>query len=187
MCSNILLDVTGQTGLGLFIADNHARPKNQDTYTTWPHVESIRWFPHNYRLVTTRQCSSPFAAVSLCGVAGLAQTFPSLPVSGPFLPDVPCFQVPSDSVLPLQLWSSSRALRLYLHLQNWSDVFCFMSSFDVPKPFQPSLYHDYQLNPCFLQDLLISPVLQRGHTHCTSHHSHLGGCHDIVIGGKAPN
>ena len=36
---------------------------------------------------------SPFAAVSLCGVAGLAETFPSFPVSGPFLPDVPGFQV----------------------------------------------------------------------------------------------
>ena len=53
---------------------------------------------------------SPFATVSLCMVAGLAETFPSFPVSGPFLPDVPGFQVPPDSVFPPQLWSSSRAL-----------------------------------------------------------------------------
>ena len=31
--------------------------------------------------------------LSLCGVAGLAETFPSFPVSGPFLPDVSGFQV----------------------------------------------------------------------------------------------
>ncbi len=40
---------------------------------------------------------SPFAAVSLFGVAALAETFPSVSVSGPFLLDVPGFQVPSDS------------------------------------------------------------------------------------------
>ena len=57
-------------------------------------------------------CFSPFATVSLCGVAALAETFPSFPVSGPFLPDVPGFQVPPDSVFPSQLWSSSRALPL---------------------------------------------------------------------------
>ena len=43
---------------------------------------------------------SPFAAVCLCGVAGLAQTFPSLTVSGPFLPDAPRFHVPPDRILP---------------------------------------------------------------------------------------
>ena len=35
---------------------------------------------------------SHFVAVSLWGVAGLAETFPSFPVSGPFLPDAPGFQ-----------------------------------------------------------------------------------------------
>ena len=39
----------------------------------------------------------------MCGVEGLAETIPSFPVSGPFLPDVPGFQVPSDSVFPPQL------------------------------------------------------------------------------------
>ena len=43
---------------------------------------------------------SRFAAVSLCRVADLAETFPLFPVSGPFLPDTPGFQVPPDSVLP---------------------------------------------------------------------------------------
>ena len=58
---------------------------------------------------------SPFAAVFLFGVAGLAETFPFLSVSGPFLLDFPGFQVPSDSIFPSQLWSSSRALPLHLH------------------------------------------------------------------------
>ena len=35
-------------------------------------------------------------------IAGLAETFPSFSVSGPFLLDVPGFQVPSDSIVPLQ-------------------------------------------------------------------------------------
>ena len=52
----------------------------------------------------------PFAAISLFWVAGLAQTFPSFHVSGPFLPDFPCFQVPPGSIFPPQLRSSSRAL-----------------------------------------------------------------------------
>ena len=37
-----------------------------------------------------------FAAVSLFGVAGLAETFPSFSISGPFLLDVPGFQAPSS-------------------------------------------------------------------------------------------
>ena len=44
---------------------------------------------------------SPFAAVSLFGVAGLAETFPSFSVSGPFLLDFPGFQVPSDSYISI--------------------------------------------------------------------------------------
>ena len=51
---------------------------------------------------------SPFAAVSLCGVAGPAETFPSFPVSGPFLHDVPGFQAPPDSIFRPQLRSFSR-------------------------------------------------------------------------------
>ena len=80
----------------------------------------------------------PFSAVSLCGVAGLAETFPSFPVRGPFLPDVPGFQVPPDCTLPPQLRSSSRVLPLHLHFDNCSDVFSFISSFNMPEPFQPS-------------------------------------------------
>ena len=55
-------------------------------------------------------------------VAGLADTFPSFPVRGPFLPHVPGFQLPSDSVFLLKLWPSSRALPLHLHFHNCSDV-----------------------------------------------------------------
>ena len=47
-----------------------------------------------------------FRPVSPFGVAGLAETFPSFSVSGPFLLDVPGFQIPSDSIVPPQLWSS---------------------------------------------------------------------------------
>ena len=81
---------------------------------------------------------SHFVAVYLCKVAGLAETFPLLPGSNPFLPDVPGFQVPSDSVLPSQPRSSSKELPLYLHFGNCCDVFSFISSFDVPEPFRPS-------------------------------------------------
>ena len=78
---------------------------------------------------------SHFAAVSLWWVASLADTFPSFPVSGPFLPDVPGFQVLPDSTFPPQLRSSYRALPLHLHFDNCADVFCFISSFDVPEAF----------------------------------------------------
>ena len=50
---------------------------------------------------------SPFAIVFLCGVAGLADTFPSFPVSDSFLPDVPGFQVPPDNIFPPPRRSSS--------------------------------------------------------------------------------
>ena len=127
---------------------------------------------------------SPFAVVSLCGVAGLAETFPSFPVSGPFLPDSPGFHVPPDRIFPPQLRSSSMALPLHLHFDNCSDVFCFISSFDVPESIQhsPSHNHRYRFHPCFLQDLLISPVFQQPHPDCpSSHHSHLCYCHTLFI------
>ena len=54
---------------------------------------------------------SPFAADSVCGVTGLAYTkCSSLHVSSPFLPDIPGFHFSSDSVIPSQLGSSSRAI-----------------------------------------------------------------------------
>ena len=75
----------------------------------------------------------PFAAVSLCGVVGLAKTFSSLTVSGPFLSDAPRFHVPPDRILPLPLWSSSKALPLLLHFDNCSAVLSFVSSFLWPN------------------------------------------------------
>ena len=51
-------------------------------------------------IVLLQYVFSPFAAVSLFGVAGLAETFPSFSVSGRLHPDGPGFQVPSDSVIP---------------------------------------------------------------------------------------
>ena len=85
-----------------------------------------------YNLIISTTTFSPFAAVSLCRVAGLAETFPSFPLGGPFLPDVPGFRVPSDSVFPLLHWPSS----------NWRFPSIFFSttarmfSVYVPEPFQ---------------------------------------------------
>ena len=42
---------------------------------------------------------SPPAAVSLCGVADLEKTCPSLRCSGPFLPDAPRFHVSPDRIV----------------------------------------------------------------------------------------
>ena len=50
-----------------------------------------------------------FLVVSLCGVACLAETFPHLPR----------LHVSSDSVLPCQPGSSSEALPLHLHFNNY--------------------------------------------------------------------
>ena len=128
---------------------------------------------------------SPFAAVSLCGVAGLAGNFASFPVRVrlPFLPDIPGLQVPSDSVVPPQLRSSSRALHFHLHFHNCSDVFCFISSCTMPDPFQHSNSHDHRnrFHLCFLQRRLISPVFQQAYPHCPSHQSHLCCCHTLFI------
>ena len=100
---------------------------------------------------------SSFATVSLCEVVGLAETFPSFPACGPFLPDVPGFQVPSDSVFLPQLRSFSRVLPLHLHFCNCSDV--SVSSLLLTCPNQPSHDNRYRFHPCFLQDLPISPFL----------------------------
>ena len=90
------------------------------------------------------QLSTGSTYVSPVFFSGLAETFPSFPVSGPFLPDVPGFQVPPDSIFPHQLRSSFRALPLHLHFENCSDVFCFTSCFDVPEPFQLSPSHNHR-------------------------------------------
>ena len=114
----------------------------------------------NMHTLATYQCRtfspfSTFAAVSLFGVGGLAETFPSFSVSGPFLLDFPGFQVPSDSI-----FHRNFGLPLHRHFCNCSDVFSFTSPFDVSKPFQPSPSHNrrYRFHLCFFQDFLISPV-----------------------------
>ena len=93
------------------------------------------------RMMKYEQCFSPFSAVSLWGVAGLAETFPSFTVRGPSLPYVSGFHVPPDSIFPPQLRSSSRALHRHLHFHNYSGVFCCMSSIDVLEPFQHLCFH----------------------------------------------
>ena len=111
----------------------------------------------------------PLLPPAPCGVAGIAETFPFLPVSGLFFPDLPGFHVPSDSVLPSQPGSFSRALPLRLHFGNCSDVFCSISSVHVPEPLQTSQNDRNQFHLSFLQHLLISPMF---HSY-PSHHPHL--------------
>ena len=81
-----------------------------------------------------------------------------------------------------KLSSKTDGLRRENTRVSCSDVFCFMYSFNVPEPFQPSPSHDhrYRYHPGFLQDL-ISPVFQQAHPHCPSHHSHLCCCHTFFI------
>ena len=78
------------------------------------------------------------------GVVALADTFPSFLVSGPFIPDVPSIQVPSESVFPPQLRSSSRALPLHLHFHNCSHALFHLLLCNVAEPFQPSPSHDHR-------------------------------------------
>ena len=105
-----------------------------------------------------RSSQPPFAAISLCGVAGLSDAFTSFPVC-PI----------SKSSLMLKLSSVRSLLTVSSHcnfgpssfLQSSARLFfCFISSFFVPEPFQTSPSHDhrYRLHPCFLQAALISPM-----------------------------
>ena len=59
----------------------------------------------------------------------------------PLLPDIPLRRFPSILIS--------------------ATVFCFISSFHVPKPFQPSHDHRYRFHPFILQDLLISSMFYR--------------------------
>ena len=98
--------------------------------------------PSSHRFNLSLRCSVflPFAAVSMCMIAGRERPFHlSLPVRGPFRRHVPGFHVPSDSVFPSRPRFSCRALPNHLHFDNCSDVFYFISSFNVLEPFQPSL------------------------------------------------
>ena len=95
---------------------------------------------------------SPFAAVSLFGVAGLQRPFHlSRSVAHSSL----TFQA-FRSLLIVSYHRNSSALPLHLHFNNCSDVFSFISPFDMPKPFQPSPSHNrrYRFHLCFFQDLL---------------------------------
>ena len=57
------------------------------------HNTSCAKLSGNFNLVTRSRYLhsyfSPFVAFSLCGITGIEKTFPSFPVSGPFLLDVP--------------------------------------------------------------------------------------------------
>ena len=112
---------------------------------------------------------SPFAAISLCRVAGLAETFPSFPLGGPFLPDVPSFRVPSDSIFPLQLWSSSKALPLHLLFHNCLDVFC-LRAWTIPNSPDCPSHHSHL---CCYQPLFIFnwhwPCSAAGRQHRSNH------------------
>ena len=110
----------------------------------------------------------PFRRVTMCFIA----TFTGLR-------NVPGFQVPSDSIFPPQLRSSSRALPFHLHVNNCLDVFSLISSLDVPEPDQPS--PSLSVPPLLLP---MSPNFRgvlSGSPHCPSHHSHLCCCHALFI------
>ena len=92
--------------------------------------------------------SLTFHRYLLVRVAGLAETFPSFPVSGPFLPDVPGFKFPSDSVFYRSLDLPLGCLPSHLHFHNCSDVFCFffsrtrtISTFSFSRLLAESLVH----------------------------------------------
>ena len=86
------------------------------------------------------------------------------PVSYPFLEDLQGFRVASDLALALHPWSPCRNFPMRRHFTNCSHDFCFMSSFNVLEPFQPSPSQDhrYLFHPYFLRDLLTSPKVPIG-------------------------
>ena len=89
---------------------------------------------------------SAFTAISLCGVPGLAQTFPCRPVIGLFFSHLPCFHILSDDVLTL--------VSLHLPHGNCSDVIYHFSSCNVPQPIQLLLLAIIINSTFVLKDLL---------------------------------
>ena len=63
------------------------------------------------------------------GVAGLAETFPSLLLSGPFITDLSGYCVLSDNVLPSQPGYSSRVPPFHLQFSNCSKAKQIYNSF----------------------------------------------------------
>ena len=127
---------------------------------------------------------SPYAAISLCGVAGHAETFPSFPVSGPFRPELPCPNFLSDSVLPLQPRSSSRELPL--HLFSPTSLMFSVSSplFTCPNYYHLLLFMTIATGSTFASNHdLISLVFQvpTGSPPLPISHLHLCCCHTFFI------
>ena len=88
------------------------------------------------------------------------RVFPIIPVSGPFLSDVPGFHLLVTVSFHCSLGLlASKALPLYIFILTTAVM--FSSSFNVPEPFQSyhSRDHHYRFHPCFLQNL-ISPIFR---------------------------
>ena len=102
---------------------------------------------------------SPFAAIFLCGAPDLTKTLPFLSVSAHSSLIVHT-HVLYDSVLPSHPEPSLIGAFPSYCFCNCPDVFCFISSYHVPEPFQPSPSHDHRnwVHLCFPQDHLISPM-----------------------------
>ena len=64
------------------------------------------------------------------------------------------------SLLTVTLQSQSGAFHLHLHVDNGSDVFCFLSSCHMLEPRQPSHGHPNQFRIGFLQYIFISAMFQ---------------------------
>ena len=99
----------------------------------------------------------------VCGVAGLAETFPFLPVSGPLLPDLAGFQVHSDSVFPYQRVILGLPLGCFASIFiSTTAPFCFLFHlfFSLARTIPTFSWPSLSVPHCFLQDLLISPMFQ---------------------------
>ena len=93
-----------------------------------------------------------------------------LPVSGPFRPELPCSNFPSDSVLPSQPRSSSRALPL--HLFSPASLMFSDSSLLLTYPNHSNLLLliTIAMGPSLLPPRSPHfPVFQLAHPHCPSH------------------
>ena len=104
----------------------------------YPSCQSENVGPYKCNVCTGLVFFLPFLIPA--GVASLAETFSSLPVSGPFLPDLSGFHVPSGSVFPSQ--SSFRTLPVHVHFDNCSDVLCCIASFIRAELLQRYPSHD---------------------------------------------
>ena len=83
--------------------------------------------------------------------SGSCKSLSIFPCQWPIPPWCSRHSGPSWQHLSTSTSASSRVLPHHLHFNNCSDVFSFISSFDVPEPFKPSPSHNhrYRFHLCF--------------------------------------